>query len=277
MSSPILSIVVPALNEEGAIASFIERMRSVASALAADWEIVVVDDGSTDRTREIVEAFARQDPRVRLIPAAHRGKGGAIRRGMLEARGQWRFMADADLSMPADNLARFLTAVDREPPPDVVIGSREAPGAVRVGEPWHRHVIGRVFNRIVRLLAVPDVQDTQCGFKLFAAAAVERIFPRLTIDGFAFDVEALFLAQQAGLDVREVGIVWHARADSRVGLWRGAGAFLDILRIRWRHRGFAVWTYLIGAIFAASIGYEAVRGGCCPVARLQRHVHTAGS
>ena len=201
--------------------------------LALDWELIVVDDGSADSTVAIVEQASASDRRIRLIRGGRGGKGKAIQRGMLEARGAWRFMADADLAMPPDNLDRFLDAVASPPAPHIVIGSREAPGSRRVGEHWLRHLIGRVFNAHVRLFAVPRIMDTQCGFKLFSAEAAETLFPRLTISGFAFDVELLVMARQAGFDVREVGIIWHGRADSRVAVSRGAAAFGDVLRVRW--------------------------------------------
>jgi dolichyl-phosphate beta-glucosyltransferase len=201
--------------------------------LALDWELIVVDDGSADRTVAIVEEAAAGDRRIRLIRGGRSGKGKAIQRGMLEARGTWRFMADADLAMPPDNLDRFLDAVASPPAPHIVIGSREAPGSLRVGEHWLRHLIGRVFNAHVRLFALPGIADTQCGFKLFSAEAAEALFPRLTISGFAFDVELLVMARQAGFEVRETGIVWHGRADSRVAVSRGAAAFGDVLRVRW--------------------------------------------
>lgn len=216
------------------MASFVDQMRAELSRLVPSWEIVVVDDGSTDRTRAIAGRYAQQDGRVRLVEMDHRGKGAAVKRGLLEARGTWRFMADADLAMPPDNLSRFLEAARRDPAPDLAIGSREAPGARRVGEPWRRHAVGRVFNWLVRCLAVPGIQDTQCGFKLLHGDAVGRIVPHLTVDGFAFDVEMLMLARRAGLTVREVGITWFARRETRVSLARGAAAFLDILKIRWR-------------------------------------------
>jgi dolichyl-phosphate beta-glucosyltransferase len=239
MEEPFLSIVVPALNEAGGIASFISRMRAEIDGRVPSWEMVVADDGSADATRAIVEACGRDDERIRLSPGAHGGKGAALRRGLLAARGRWRFMADADLSMPPDNIWRFLARAGETPEPAILIGSREAPDAVRVGEPWRRHAAGRVFNWLVQVLAVPGLNDTQCGYKLLSAAAAERVLPRLTIDGFAFDVEMLLVARHLGVHVREVGIVWHARADSRVRWATGAGAFADLLRIhrRWGRLG----------------------------------------
>jgi len=231
--SPILSVVIPAFNEAETIAGTLRDLAGYMDRLALDWELIVVDDGSADRTVTIVEEAAAGDRRIRLIRGGRSGKGKAIQRGMLEARGTWRFMADADLAMPPDNLDRFLDAVASPPAPHIVIGSREAPGSLRVGEHWLRHLIGRVFNAHVRLFALPGIADTQCGFKLFSAEAAEALFPRLTISGFAFDVELLVMARQAGFEVRETGIVWHGRADSRVAVSRGAAAFGDVLRVRW--------------------------------------------
>jgi len=232
---PRLSVVIPVLNEERGIGSTLDRFRAELDRLVPSWEIVVVDDGSTDGTRAIIEAQAQADPRVRLLAGPHAGKGAALRRGILGAIGEWRFMADADLAMPPDNLSRFLALTRHERPPDIIIGSREGPGSERIGESPFRHVVGRVFNWTVRLIVGGRIADTQCGFKLFSAAAAERVFPRLTVSGFAFDVEMLHLARLAGFDIREVGITWHGRADSRVALGRGASAFIDIVRIRWRH------------------------------------------
>jgi dolichyl-phosphate beta-glucosyltransferase len=280
LSPPFLSVVVPAFNEEGRIASFIERMRQELADLVPTWEILVADDGSLDRTREVVQEIAAADPRVRLVALPHRGKGEAVRRGLQAARGAWRFMADADLAMPPDNLRRFLALTGEDSQAALIIGSREAPGSERIDEPWLRHVIGRFFNWVVRLFAVPVITDTQCGFKLFSAHAVETICPHLTIVGFAFDVEMLALARRAGLPIREVGIIWRGRQDSRVAVGRGAAAFVDVLRIRWRlwrgaypaqfkrsHRDierlgpFTVrtWAYLLALISASALAYDLLR------------------
>jgi glycosyltransferase involved in cell wall biosynthesis len=236
LASPVLSIVVPAFNEQASIGLTIDRLREQLARLAAPWEIIVVDDGSTDHTSAVVDAIAASDRRVRLVPQDHAGKGSAVRRGMLAAHGEWRFMADADLSMPPDNLHRFLALVSREPAPHIVIGSREAPGSRRVGEPWRRHAIGRIFNRLVQLVVLPGISDTQCGFKLFSASSAAALFPELTIAGFAFDVELLFRARRAGFTIQEVGIVWNCRTETRVGWSRGARAFVDVVRIWWRVR-----------------------------------------
>ena len=230
---PDLSVVVPAYNEEASIGPCLEALRAHLDRLGLAWEVVVVDDGSSDRTGSIVAQHASADSRIRLILGGRGGKGKAIRRGVLEARGAWRFMADADLAMPLDNLERFLRAVSGTTVPHIVIGSREGPGAERVGEHPIRRVIGRVFNRWVRVFVLPGFVDTQCGFKMFSATAAEALFPRLTVDGFAFDVELLVLARRAGFEIQETGIVWRGRPDSRVAVGRGAAAFGDVLKIWW--------------------------------------------
>jgi len=232
--APDLSVIVPAYNEEASIGPCLQALRSHLGRLGLAWEIVVVDDGSSDGTAALVVQHSAADPRVRLIRGGRAGKGGAIRRGALEARGAWRFMADADLAMPLDNLDRFLQAVSGVTAPHVVIGSREGSGAQRIGEHPMRHLIGRIFNRWVRLLVLPGRVDTQCGFKLFSAPAAEALFPRLTIDGFAFDVELLVLATRAGFEIHETGIIWRGRPGSRVAVGRGAAAFVDVLRIWWK-------------------------------------------
>jgi hypothetical protein len=257
----------------------VDRLRQALSSLVPSWEIVVADDGSHDRTREIVEGVAGTDPRIRLISLPHRGKGSAIRHGLLAATGAWRFIADADLAMPPEQIQRFFDCRDRTGAA-LVIGSREAAGSERVDEPVTRHLIGRAFNWLVRVVAVPGITDTQCGFKLLSAAAAETICPHMTIDGFAFDVEMLALARRQGYDVREVGVTWHGDQESRVAFGRGAAAFGDVLRIAWRlqtveddvaarerslpieRAGFLsvrAWAYVIAGIFAASLAYDLMR------------------
>lgn len=276
MSRPFLSVVVPAFNEGQHIDDCISRLRGALDGFGIGWEIVVSDDGSGDATADAVRAWAVREPRVRLVTGPHLGKGGAVRRGLLAAAGEWRFIADADLSMPPAQIADFLELIRRDPAADLVIGSREAPGARRIGEPPLRRVIGRLFNWAVRLVAVPGLRDTQCGFKLLSARAAETLAPRMRVDGFAFDVELLLLARLAGFTVREVGITWHCRQDSRVTIGRGAAAFADVAAIRWRawQHGLGddgldpapparlgpltvtAWAYVMGAVFAAAFGYD---------------------
>ncbi|HCP45599.1 MAG TPA: glycosyl transferase [Deltaproteobacteria bacterium] len=233
-ATPQLSLVVPAYNEERRLPETLPRAIAYLEERRDPWEIRVVDDGSSDGTCDIVESIAAGDPRVVLQREPHRGKGGAVRAGMLASKADYRFLCDADFSMPVAEVERFL-------PPylgnyDIAIGSREGPGALRVGEPWRRHAMGRVFNRMIQTLLLPGVADSQCGFKCFTAHAAELLFPQQTVDGFAFDVEILFLARQAGLEVVEVPITWHYMDESSVhpvrDTWRMGR---EVLRIRARH------------------------------------------
>lgn len=236
MTVPALSVIVPTLNEERCIGQFLDRVSAFLESHGEPWEIVVVDDGSSDGTVALVERSKRADSRIQLFKQPHRGKGAAVRRGMLGARGAWRLMTDADLSVSPDEWASFLGAAANTGA-EVIIGSREAAGARRIGEPVSRHIVGRVFNWIVQLCVLPGIHDTQCGFKLLRADAAQIVFPHVTTDGFAFDVELLFLARRAGFRAREVGVVWVCRTESRVSISRGAAAFVDVLRIRlnaWR-------------------------------------------
>lgn len=253
MKTILLSIVVPAYNEGARIAHTMSEVAAELDRLGVDAEVVVVDDGSADATASIVADASRSDSRIRLVRAAHAGKGAAVRRGMLEAAGAWRFLADADLSMPISELRRFMPALAEgfgaagpasgeahgeatgsdATHADVLVGSREAGGATRIGEPWSRHAIGRVFNWCVKLLVLRGVDDTQCGFKLFSAHAAETLFPLQRLDGFGFDVEILFLARRAGFVIREIPVTWEYGRESKVSIASGARGFLDLVKIRW--------------------------------------------
>jgi glycosyltransferase involved in cell wall biosynthesis len=213
-----LSIVIPAYNEARRIGQTLADLLRVLDAQPVSFEIRVVDDGSEDGTRDVVERAHRKDARIVLQPEPHRGKGGALRAGLRAATGALRFMCDADLAMPPDEIPRFLALVPDTC--DIAIGTREGPGARRVGEPAYRHVMGRVFNALVRTALLPHLQDTQCGFKLFSAAAVEAILPLTTLDGWALDLEILYIARLQGWRIREVPIEWHHDAQSRVSVMR---------------------------------------------------------
>lgn len=195
-------------------------------------EVLVADDGSTDGTGRLVLEFAADHPQVRLLPGPHRGKGYAVRAGMLAARGQYRFQCDADLAMPIQEMERFL------PPQrnhfDVAVGSREGQEAHRYGEPPYRHLMGRVFNLVVRLLTVRGLADTQCGFKCFRGEVAEALFPLQRTQGFGFDVEILFMAQKRGLRVVEVPIPWYHQRESKVRPLQDTAAMLgETLQVRW--------------------------------------------
>jgi len=235
-SPPSLSLVIPAFNEEARLPSTLPTAVAWCRQQPRTWEIRVVDDGSDDDTCAVVERIAAEldEPRLLLQREPHRGKGGAVKAGMLASDADWRFLCDADFSMPVAEVERFLPPYLHDE--HVIIGTREGPGAVRVGEPESRHLMGRVFNRIVQTLLVPGISDSQCGFKCFSARAVDELFPHVTIDGFAFDVEVLFLARKRGFHIAEVPITWHYMEASKVRPFRDTRRMVtEVLRIRASH------------------------------------------
>lgn len=231
MSLPLLSIIIPAHNEENRLPRSLEQIFSFLERQPYEAEVLVIENGSTDRTLEVAQSFAGMHGNLRVVHEAGRGKGLAVRRGMLEADGQYRFMCDADLSMPIEEVNKFL------PPAlsnfDVAIGSREVRGAVRYDEPSYRHLGGRFINLAIRVLILPRLQDTQCGFKCFRAAVAEDLFKRQRLDGWSFDIEVLYLAERAGYKVVEVPVNWYYRPESKVSALRDAVRMIsDIFLIR---------------------------------------------
>jgi dolichyl-phosphate beta-glucosyltransferase len=211
--TPYLSIVIPAYNEEHRLEPTLRRLHAYLATQDYSWEVLVVSNGSTDGTSGVVRRLAAEVPNLQSIDIPERGKGIASRAGVLQSRGDVVFLCDADLSMPPQSLAAFLHEIERV---DIVAGSREASGSQRFQEPWHRHFMGRVFNRLVQTIAVKGIEDTQCGFKAIRRAAAHDLFSEQRLNGFAFDVELLYLAQKYGYRVAELGIDWHFNDDSRV-------------------------------------------------------------
>jgi dolichyl-phosphate beta-glucosyltransferase len=229
---PLLSIIIPAHNEEQRLPGTLEKVCTFLAAQPYSAEVIVVENGSQDRTLEIAQEFARCYPDLHVLQNQARGKGLAVQAGMLAAKGDYRFMCDADLSMPITEVNRFI------PPAlenfDIAIASREGPGAVRYHEPPHRHFVGRVYNAIIRLMALPGLQDTQCGFKCFSAAAAQELFPRQTLTGWSFDVELLYIARRRGYRIAEIGIPWYFNADSKIRVLHDSFRMgMDLLTIRW--------------------------------------------
>jgi dolichyl-phosphate beta-glucosyltransferase len=229
VSRPQLSVVIPAFNEAARLPRTLARVRAYLDARAQPYELLVVDDGSSDDTARVVRDVGA--PVALLSYAPNRGKGHAVRTGMLAASGERRLMTDADLSTPIEELARLEAELARGF--DVVIGSRAVAGArIEVHQPLYREAMGRLFNRLVQALLLPGLHDTQCGFKLWSARAAEAAFRACRLDGFSFDVESLFVARRRGLRIAELPVVWRNDAASRVGAFGGAFAFLDLVRIR---------------------------------------------
>ncbi|MDB4983663.1 MAG: putative glycosyltransferase [Myxococcales bacterium] len=217
VASVDLSLIVPAFNEELRLLPTLERLHAHLSARPASYEILVVDDGSTDGTCAVVEAARATIPHLVLVrQSPNRGKGAAVRRGMLAARGRVRVMCDADGSMPPEQLPRLLAPIGRNVA-QISIGSRYAPGAkTGVRQPLYRVLWSRLCNKVIRRWLVPRVLDTQCGFKAFTAEAAENLFGSATIDGWAFDLEILAVARRRGFAIEEVGVEWQDDGRSRV-------------------------------------------------------------
>jgi len=230
VKTPALSVVIPAYNEKLRLPATLARIDAYLRTAWPDHEVLVVDDGSTDGTADAARAAGIATLCV-LDHTPNRGKGYAVRRGMLAARGVRRLMTDADLSTPIEDLGRLSAALDAGA--DVAIGSRAVKTSnVVLRQPWYREGMGRLFNVFVRLLVLPDLRDTQCGFKLFTAAAAEQAFAPARLDGFSFDVETLYVAHRRGLRISEIGVTWRNDAATHVGWRRGGEAFLDLVRIR---------------------------------------------
>jgi len=238
---PFLSIIMPAHNEELRLPPSLEKIDAFLKTQSYEAEVIVVENGSHDRTAEITQTFAATHPYVRLLVVNTRGKGLAVKAGMLEARGEYRFICDVDLSMPIEEIVHFL-------PPvidgfDILIGSREGKGARRIGEPAYRHIMGRVNNWIIKLAAVRGFEDTQCGFKMFARRAADDLFSIQRMNGIGFDVELLFIAQKRGYRICEVPITWYFDPDSRMRLVQDSLKILvEIWDIRqnWRKGLYAI-------------------------------------
>jgi glycosyltransferase involved in cell wall biosynthesis len=243
LSRPIeLSVVVPAYNEERRLPETLHQILTYLEQQSYAGEVIIADDGSNDGTAALVEQIASSNPHIRLLRLDHRGKGYAVRAGALAARGRFVLLCDADMAVPMEEWPRLRQALEQGA--HVAIGSREGVGATREGEPWYRHVMGRVFNLIIQIVAVGGFNDTQCGFKALYRSVSEDLFRRVRIYGddappvqgaavTAYDVELLFLAVKRGYRVAEIPVLWRYGEETKVSALRDSWRNLrDVLRVR---------------------------------------------
>ncbi len=233
-SHPHLSVIVPAFNEAGRIRASLERMDAYLSEQPFTSEILVVDDGSSDGTSAVVTEINLARVEV-LSYDTNRGKGYAVRYGMIRSRGELALFSDADLATPIEELETLTAAIRAGA--DIAIGSRDIAGSkLERRQSPIREFGGKMFNRLVQLLAVKGIHDTQCGFKLFTHEAAHAVFRLCTIDNFSFDVEALYIARKLGYSIAEVPVRWRHQEGSKVRLWRDAPRMLrTLIQIRMTH------------------------------------------
>lgn len=231
---PLLSLVIPAYNEAAPdrLPQSLQDITAFVAAQNFDIEVLIINNNSSDDTLQIAETAAAKHDYIRVMTEMRQGKGAAVKTGMLAAEGEYLFICDADLSMPIGEALKFI------PPQltdfDIAIASRELPESVRVDEPEFRHIIGRLFNFGIRVLAIRGLQDTQCGFKCFRREVAHALFPLQTVDGWTFDVELLFIAQKRGYSIIEIPITWIYKDHSKVKPLRDLyKVVVEILRIRW--------------------------------------------
>jgi dolichyl-phosphate beta-glucosyltransferase len=236
-----LSLVVPAYNEVSRLPPSLELIRIHLDEAARPYEVLVVDDGSQDGTRELVERGRSSWPQLQLIVLErHQGKGAALRAGMLAASGRLRLFSDADLSTPISEMAKLESAIAAGA--GVAIGSRALPGSqVETHQPRYRELMGKSYNQVLRRMVLPGLRDTQCGFKMFTAATAISCFTLLETPGFGFDAEVLLRARMQGIAIAEIPVIWRNAAGTRVSSLRDGGQMLaDLVRLR-RRLGSGHW------------------------------------
>ena len=232
---PHLSVVVPAYNEEERLPRTLARLHEYYSQQGYPFDVAVISDGSRDGTNALVKEFAKSHPQFQLVEySPNRGKGYAVRIGMLQAKGDLVLFCDADLATPQEETEKLLAHIEKGA--DIAIGSRPLKESnLEVRQPFYREMLGRGFNKVVQMLAVPGIDDTQCGFKLFKRKAAQDVFNRCKLDGFSFDVEALIIARDLGYRIAEVPIRWSHQEGSKVSLVRdGMKMLRDLVRLRLR-------------------------------------------
>ena len=242
IKTPYLSVIIPSYNEsENLQSNQIDKLYQYLKNQPFTFEILLVDDGSTDSTLSQLKQFQKGKTEVKVISNSHQGKAPTVAAGMLQASGENRLFTDFDQATPIEEIEKLLPF--REKGHDIIIGSREVKGAKREKEPVHRHIMGRGFNLLVKILMVSDIHDTQCGFKLFSKKATLDLFPSLSVyksgivrkDAYtgAFDVELLFLAHKRGYSIAEVPVIWkHVKTNRVDPLKDSIRMFIDILKIK---------------------------------------------
>jgi dolichyl-phosphate beta-glucosyltransferase len=234
----LLSVIIPAYNEEQRLGPQLAQVLGYVREHYPDAELIVVDDGSRDGTAQVVQTALENQPKARLISyQPNRGKGYAIRQGVLASRGEAVLFLDADLSTPLSEIPRALAELATA---DVVIGSRDLPGTqIKTPQPFYRQAASEIFKWVrLGMVGLWQISDTQCGFKAYRGPAARQLFALAQIDRFMFDVEILYLAQKAGLRMREIPVEWNDQPGSKVKFWEGLVHMIrDLWRIRQRHRG----------------------------------------
>jgi glycosyltransferase involved in cell wall biosynthesis len=243
MSRPYLSVVIPAFNEALRIGTTLKKVSEYLATRNYETELIVVDDGSTDATPELLRDFLARHPAMRVLRnEPNRGKGFTVRRGVLEAKGEMVLFTDADLSAPIEEANKLLAALEADRA-DAAVGSRALDRRlIGVAQPWYRTQAGRVFNLIVRAITGLKIHDTQCGLKLFRArpdpigrSTARRAFELQRVTGFGFDPEVLFLIERLGGKVVEVPVRWNDNPATKVHFLRDSTRmFLDLIELRWR-------------------------------------------
>lgn len=240
---PLLSIVIPAYNEERRIEESLKKIFNYLRAQSYSYEVIISDDGSTDETLNIVKSYQSDWPELKILQNPHKGKAPAIISGVNHSKGQFVLFTDVDLSVSIDQLGKMLVWV-KDNDYDLAIATREGPGAQRIGEPYSRHLMGRIFNSIVQLVVLKGINDTQCGFKMFKGEAAKEIFKRTKLYSVndpeikgakvsGFDVELLYVARKLGYKIKEVPVVWIYSDNSKVhSLKDSYYNFVDVLRVR---------------------------------------------
>jgi dolichyl-phosphate beta-glucosyltransferase len=232
-----LSIVIPAYNEEKRIGSTLEKISLYLSGKSFSSEIIVVNDGSSDSTSSVLEGYKNKIPQLSIIHNnPNRGKGYSVKKGILQAKGRYIIFSDADMSTPVEEADRFMSAFHEGI--DLAIGSRHVAGAeIKVKQPLYRHLMGRFFNLFVRIIALPSISDSQCGFKGFSRECAFCVFQKINTFGYSFDVEVIYLAHKFGFNLKEIPVVWMDSPSSRINpLTDPLNMFIDVIKIRWKHR-----------------------------------------